>query len=416
MFPNKIYIFGEKHLKSHDCTSVKDCEFVHLPYNYPTDSLAFLGEAHFIFINLEEEREEEGLNKIYPLRNHFPDTPIVLITLEKQLSFPQIIQSMRDGVTDCLIPPFGVEELSTVLNCYGGEKVGQRNAFSSIFSFFNMGQNQGQGLAFVAPALRPQHPLSINEENTDLFIHFFGILRMTASGQPIGKVAGSKLKSLLAYLLFHKKSCIHRDKLRRCFWQDFSTDSGRNNLNVSITHLRRHFHAVLTSEIISSQNECFTLNPQLNVQSDAHIFLEVYDQAKKMERLGNIEAALNSYKIAAETYMSDFLEDLWHEEWTIPIREDFQEKYITALSFISDNAIQNGLFEPAIEALRQILSKDNCWEEAHRKLMLCYAECGKIDRAIRQFQECERVLREKLDVSPSKATIELFKKLKVKAV
>ena len=413
MYPQKIYIIGEKHLKTDDLkgSGIKDCEFSNLPYDYPMDSLEFLGEAHFIFINLEEGQEDEGLNKIYPLRNHFSSTPIILLTLEKQLSFTQIVQSMRDGITDCLIPPFGIDEVTTIMNCYAPEKTEQRKSFSSIFAFLN----RGSELNFVAPAFRPNPPLSTDEENADLFIHFFGVLRMTASAKKVANIPGCRLKSLLAYLLYHKKSCISRDRLRRCFWQEFSTDSGRNNLNVSITHLRRHFQPVLNSEIVTSQNDCFIINPLLNVQSDAHTFLEFYEQAKRYERTTDSIRALNYYKKTIDTYKSEFLEDLWEEEWTIPVREELQEKYITALSFVSNYQIENRQFELAIECLRKILSKDNCWEEAHRKLMVCYTESGKIDRAIRQFQECERILNEKLGVAPSKSTVELFKKLKSNA-
>jgi DNA-binding SARP family transcriptional activator len=266
---------------------------------------------------------------------------------------------------------------------------------------------------FIPPVFRPEPPLSINEQNTDLFIHFFGVLKVSVLSKIIQNPTGSRLKSVLSYLLYYKKNSIHRDKLQRRFWPDFSTESGRNNLNVTITHLRKHLQSFIKSDVISFQEDCFVINPQLHIESDAHLFLEYFEKAKKCERLGHYEAVLTNYEAAIEEYKSDFLEDLWHEEWTIPIREELQEKYISALTYVSDKQIEEKRYTQAIESLRQILSKDNCWEEAHRKLILCYGECGKVDRAIRQYHECVRVLNEKLDIAPSKATNEVYKNLKM---
>jgi DNA-binding SARP family transcriptional activator len=409
MFPKRIYILGEKHLTVRAMKLMDNFthEITELPYSFPTDKLDFLGEAHLIFVNLETDQEEEGLNKIYPLRNHFPNTPIILIALEKQLSITQIVQSWRDGVTDYLIPPFGNEELSTIVRYYL-ESTDEKKPLSSFLSLFGLGQEVG----FMPSSVRIQPSLVENEQDSDLFIHFFGVLRMSTHGKKVQNPKGTRLKSVLAYLLFHKKTSIHRDKFQRRFWHDFSPDSGRNNLNVTVTHLRRHFQPLLNFEIVVFQNDCFSINSNPCIQSDVHLFMQYFEQAKQLERLGDNKAAIASYKSAIDMYKSDFLEDLWHEEWTIPIREELQEKYIAALNYVSNDQIENKQFGEAIESLRQILSKDDCWEEAHRKLMFCYVECGKIDRAIRQFQECEKVLKQKLEVAPSKATLEFFKSLK----
>jgi DNA-binding SARP family transcriptional activator len=409
MLTQRIYILGEKHLtiKALKLLDNLNHELIELPYSFPTDKLDFLGEAQLIFVNLETEQEEEGLNKIYPLRKHFPNTPIILIALEKQLSITQIVQSWRDGVTDYLIPPFGNEELSTILRYYL-ESNDEKKPLFSFLSLFGLGKEVG----FLPSTVKIQPSLIVNEQESDLFIHFFGVLRLTNHGKKVQTPKGTRLKSVLAYLLYHKKTAIHRDKFQRRFWHDFSIDSGRNNLNVTVTHIRRHFQPILNFEIIVFQNDCFSINHNPNIQTDVHLFIQYFEQAKQLERVGDSKGAVAGYKSAIEMYKSDFLEDLWHEEWTIPIREELQEKYIAALDYVSSNQIENKQFGEAIESLRQILSKDDCWEEAHRKLMFCYVECGKIDRAIRQYQECEKVLKQKLEVAPSKATIELFKRLK----
>ncbi len=65
-------------------------------------------------------------------------------------------------------------------------------------------------------------------------------------------------------------------------------------------------------------------------------------------------------------------------------------------------------WEEAILRAQRWLELDRCNEAAHRCLMGQYAECGRRAAALRQYEECVRVLREELAVRPGAETVRLF--------
>jgi predicted ATPase len=62
----------------------------------------------------------------------------------------------------------------------------------------------------------------------------------------------------------------------------------------------------------------------------------------------------------------------------------------------------------AIDHASRILVLEPWREEAHRQLMLLYAQSGHEEAALSQFQTCERILAEELGISPSAETTALF--------
>lgn len=110
--------------------------------------------------------------------------------------------------------------------------------------------------------------------------------------------------------------------------------------------------------------------------------------------------AVHWYQTAVQMGCS-FLEELHQEEWTIRPREEFIEKCLHALDFISSNQQKENHLESVIETLRQMLSIDACLESVHRRIMVCYLALGKKEKAVRQYLECERLLQEELDMRPS---------------
>lgn len=62
----------------------------------------------------------------------------------------------------------------------------------------------------------------------------------------------------------------------------------------------------------------------------------------------------------------------------------------------------------AEKVFRMMLEKDDCLENIHRKLILCYYQLGRRDLAIRQYHKCVEALQKELNIEPSLSTKELF--------
>ena len=117
------------------------------------------------------------------------------------------------------------------------------------------------------------------------------------------------------------------------------------------------------------------------------------------------------YRAAVELYRGDFMEEDLYEEWPTLERENLREKYFTILEVLSSQFMKTKNYSEAGRMCEQILSSDSCREDVHRKLMLCHYFSGQRDKALRQFQQCQRSMYEDLGVPPSRATVDLKEKI-----
>jgi DNA-binding SARP family transcriptional activator len=222
-----------------------------------------------------------------------------------------------------------------------------------------------------------------------------------------------KGKSIFAYLCYHSNKPIYRDVLIDVFWPKSTPDSARNNLNVVIHGLRKRFQQLDPArEYIVFKDECYSINPEITIWSDVWELQVLWQKAQSIERRKGLNAATEFYEQIAAIYGGDFLSDEPYEDWSTLERENLREIFMVSLEIISENRFQIGNYSEAISICNAILEKDNCREEIYRRLMCCYQQVGRRDKALKAYRKCVQALRVELDVAPSAATIELYKKIK----
>jgi len=69
--------------------------------------------------------------------------------------------------------------------------------------------------------------------------------------------------------------------------------------------------------------------------------------------------------------------------------------------------------EECIDVCESVLSRDMCWEEAYRLLMLCYLERGNRSMALRAYERCEAALQSEMGVSPSRDTAVVLERVRL---
>ena len=84
------------------------------------------------------------------------------------------------------------------------------------------------------------------------------------------------------------------------------------------------------------------------------------------------------------------------------------------LARLADAARRDGDCASAIEYASLVLQYDAGREDAHRILMACYAQLGQRVQAMRQYQLCERILREAFDAIPDPATRALYDQMRLR--
>ena len=205
-----------------------------------------------------------------------------------------------------------------------------------------------------------------------------------------------KAQALLAYLACHRGQAHLRDKLAALPWPDMEPAEARANLRQALSALRGAAPAALRID-----RDTATLTPDA-MQVDALVFEQ-----------GARAATLPSPLEASDLYRGDFLAGLDvgetpFEEWLVVEREQLRELAIQALAQATGLLRQAGDREVAVATARRLLVLDPLQEPVHRTVMRLYAELGRRDAALRQYQVCIDVLRRELDTEPEEDTRRLY--------
>jgi DNA-binding SARP family transcriptional activator len=247
-------------------------------------------------------------------------------------------------------------------------------------------------------------------------IYFLGHFRTIINDHMVDEWPSKKGKSLFAYLSYHYNKPIFRDVLMDVFWPKSMAESARNCLNVVIHGLRKrlqHFDPV--REYIIFKNECYCINPEIGIWTDVDELRVLWRKGRAVEKSKGLEAAAKFYDQIAAIYSGDFMSDEIYEDWSTLERENLKEIFLVTLEKISENRLRLGNLAEAISICNAILERDSCREETYRRLMCCYQKTGRRDKALLAYRKCIHALKTELDVEPTAATIELYKKIKTDA-
>lgn len=244
-------------------------------------------------------------------------------------------------------------------------------------------------------------------------IFFLGHFQTLINGRILENWPSKKGKSIFAYLCYQCERPIHRDVLMDIFWPKSTPESARNCLNVVIHGLRRRFQQICPSrEFLFFKDECYSINPEIEVWTDLDELRQLWHKAQSVEKNRGLEVAATFYEQIVAIYKGDFMAEELYEDWSTMERENLKELYLVALEKICESQIQIGNLTEAIGICKAILEKDNCREEIYRHLMSCYQKVGPRNMALRTYSKCVQSLRTELDVEPAPATTQLYEKIK----
>ncbi|HZY40814.1 MAG TPA: AAA family ATPase, partial [Anaerolineae bacterium] len=121
---------------------------------------------------------------------------------------------------------------------------------------------------------------------------------------------------------------------------------------------------------------------------------------------------------AVELHREDFLAGFSlrdsgdFDDWSFFQAENLRRELIGALDRLVRHLGVQRDYEAAITYARRWTAIDPLQESAHRALMKLYALAGQRAAALRQYQECVRVLKQELDVEPLAETLQLYEAIK----
>jgi DNA-binding SARP family transcriptional activator len=238
-----------------------------------------------------------------------------------------------------------------------------------------------------------------------------GQFELLVTGQPVPHWRGNRGRMLLAFLLLHRARPLTRDELPGAFWPDAAPDVVRNRLHVVLYGLRRDLRAVCEHPIVVHGRRGFSLHPGINLWPDTEAFGEALAVARKAPS-GSQEGALAWYETAIDMYRGELLEDARYKEWALLGRERLRLQHLEALDHVARLRFAAGRYTDCLDVCQRLIPGDLCREEMHRLVMRCYARLNQPHLAVRQYQQCERHLRDELGIEPAEAARQLYDRIR----
>lgn len=240
-------------------------------------------------------------------------------------------------------------------------------------------------------------------------IHLFGAPRVERDGEPIN-FDTRKALALLAYLVVTGERQ-RRDSLAALLWPDSDQAHARAALRRTLSTL----NAGLGGVVQTASRELIELPLDDGIFVDVVEFRRLVASTSHQHPASVLgEGCLDQFGQAVELYRDDFLagfslrDSPEFEAWQLNETEALRREFAGALERLSTAEAAAGDFDAAGAHARRWLALDPLNEPAHRQLMRLYAWSGERAAAVRQYQECVRILDQELNVGPLEATVELY--------
>jgi len=220
-----------------------------------------------------------------------------------------------------------------------------------------------------------------------------------ASGRDV-VVPARKAQALLAYLALSAGQWHGRDRLAGLLWSDRPEARSRNSLRQALASIRGLGDS-LGIDLIETEGDRVRI-PDGVVETDATLF-----------RGRSAENPI----AAAALYGGDLLDGFMGPEAAFQDWLDCEQASLREIACDTfERAVRQAEYDDdrrkAIEFARRLVGLDPYREASHRQLMKLYVAEGDRGEAIRQYQTCERLLRDELDVAPAGETVALLETIR----
>lgn len=248
-----------------------------------------------------------------------------------------------------------------------------------------------------------------------LDVHCFERLEVYSGNNKLEHWQNANAKSLFKFFIIRLREPIPKEVLTEYLWPECNIQASSNNLKVAIHGLRKILNRFLNQadnfpSIVFKYGR-YELNSQIELWTDVEQFEHHWATARHFEKEGDFTAAIDEFKIAEALYKGDYLEDEPYDDQILIRRETLKDIYLIIMGKLADHSFNIRDYEESIVYCQKIIAKDNCREDAYRRLMRCYSQLGNRNRAMRWYEICCQAIQTELDTTPEHATIELYKRL-----
>jgi predicted ATPase/DNA-binding SARP family transcriptional activator len=247
-------------------------------------------------------------------------------------------------------------------------------------------------------------------------------LELFTLGPPILRLDGNiinlprrKALAILVYLIYNRQSR-QREELATLFWPEASQDEAYAYLRQVLWEIKK----VLGSGWLLADRESVGVNPARDIWLDADEFHHQLSVTRGHGHPASLVCVkcLDPLSRLAELYQGDFLtgfslrDSPEFDDWQFFQVETLRREFIAILTLLQKLHEQGGELEQALACAHRRVSLDPLNEDGHRTLMQLYFQTGQRNAALRQYQECSRILKVELHISPENATTQLYEHIR----
>ncbi|MEV4319020.1 BTAD domain-containing putative transcriptional regulator [Actinocrispum sp. NPDC049592] len=201
---------------------------------------------------------------------------------------------------------------------------------------------------------------------------------------------------LLAFLALQDRPRT-RSYVAGTLWPENTVSRASANLRSSLWRAMRAGHDVIEA---SAQ--------EMSIAK--HITVDIHDATTRAYRLLDTTYSCDDI-LTADTradLSADLLPDWSESEWVLIEQEQYHQLRLHALEAMSERLIEAGRHGEAVAAGLAVVRAEPLRESAHRVLVKAHLAAGNRGAALRQYEQCRRILRAELGLEPSQALKDLL--------
>jgi DNA-binding SARP family transcriptional activator len=202
-----------------------------------------------------------------------------------------------------------------------------------------------------------------------------------------------------------------REVLIDSVWGGEGTPAARKTLRTALWRVRSTVdaHVPEGKEALRTEGDAVGFNASAGHWLDVEEFESLVQRARALGTSCEEEEA-KLLRAAIALYDGDALEGMY-DEWCLYERERLRLMYYAALERLAACEERLERWDLAIPLGQRLLALDPLLEHVHRALMRYHARGGNRTAALRQYEECCRVLQSELQILPMEETTQLYREI-----
>jgi DNA-binding SARP family transcriptional activator len=210
--------------------------------------------------------------------------------------------------------------------------------------------------------------------------------------------------------LINRKRPFTREFLIDLLWGNVSPAKGKKYLRDTLWRLQSECDSQLNlplDTILVMENEWIYVHLQADVWIDVYILEQAFKVATTIPEFDLKDEHTQDLATAIMLYTGDLMEG-WYQDWCILERERLLLIYLSAIDRLMVCFEARHRYEEGILHGLAGLRYDWARERTHRRLMRLYYLSGDRTAALRQYQQCQSILKSEFNVHPEPKTAALY--------